>query len=111
ALTGDCATQHSAGLSRSDKKGGRLDSRPPFSLAYLIYAAWRSSKYSSYTDMFLPKETAAARAPQTRCIQRHGSRVVLYSSTIDWWCLKACISVKLSWQTISARRAMRACGS
>ena len=49
--------------------------------------------------MFLPKEIAAAWAPQTRCIQRHGSRVELYSSTIDWWCLKACISVKLSWHT------------
>src|SRR5215471_8503319 len=61
--------------------------------------------------MFLPKEIAAAWAPQTRCIQRHGSRVELYSSTIDWWCLKACISVKLSWHTISARRAIKACGS
>src|SRR5215472_10870965 len=61
--------------------------------------------------IFLPNEIAAAWAPQTRCIQRHGSRVLLYSSTIDWWCLKACISVKLSWQTISARRAMSAFGS
>src|ERR1700732_1640878 len=61
--------------------------------------------------MFLPKEIAAAWAPQTKCIQRQGSWVAWYSSTIDWWCLKACISVKLSWHTISARRAMKACGS
>jgi len=52
--------------------------------------------------MLLPKEMAAAWAPHTRCIQRQGSWVAWYSSTIDWWCLKACISVKLSWHTISA---------
>ena len=58
--------------------------------------------------MFLPKEIAAAWQPQTRCIQRHGSRVAWNSSTIAWWCLKACISVKLSWQTISPRRFINA---
>ena len=57
------------------------------------------------------EEIAAAWAPQTRCIHRQGSRVEWYSSMIDWWCLKECISVKLSWHTISARRAISACGS
>lgn len=60
------------------------------------YAACISSSASSYTDMFLPNEIAAAWQPHTRCIQRHGSRVLWNSSTTAWWCLKACISVKLS---------------
>jgi hypothetical protein len=37
--------------------------------------AWSSSKASSYISIFLPKEIAAAWAPETRCIPRQGSRV------------------------------------
>ena len=72
-----------------------------------------SNKRSTVIDLKSQhgKEIAAACAPQTKCIQRHGSRVAWNSSTIAWWCLKACISVKLSWQTISASRAIKACGS
>ena len=72
-----------------------------------------SNKRSTVIDLKCEdgKEIAAACAPQTRCIHRQGSRVAWNSSTIAWWCLKACISVKLSWHTISARRRIITCGS
>ena len=42
---------------------------------------------------------------------RHGARVAWYSSKTAWWCFFAFISVKLSWQTISASRVISASGS
>lgn len=48
------------------------------------HAACMRSSASSYTVMFLPNEIAAAMTPQTRCIERHGSRVLLNSSITAW---------------------------
>src|SRR5262249_26454388 len=78
----------------SGVRGAHKRSAPGAWLRGRSLEAWRDysaacsrSRYSSYTAMFLPNEIAAAWQPETRCIHRHGSRVLRNSSTIALWCL------------------------